>query len=129
MSEVVRAAGGMPVRRAPDEIELLVVYRRHYDDWTFPKGKCEPGESDEDCALREVEEETGLLCTLGAELPSTSYSDARGRPKRVRYWALDVVGGELGFDNEVAGARWVSPQEAAELLSYARDVELLDRLR
>jgi 8-oxo-dGTP diphosphatase len=125
VSEVVRAAGGIPVRRGPLGIEVLVVYREHYDDWTFPKGKCEPGETDEQCALREVEEETGLRCRLGPELPATSYADARGRPKQVRYWELEVIGGALGFDNEVADARWLSPEAAAGLLSYPRDVELL----
>ena len=128
MSDVVRAAGGIPVRRGPAGLEVLVVYRTHYDDWTFPKGKCERGETDEDCAVREVEEETGLRCALGPELPSTLYTDPRGRPKRVRYWELEVVGGSLGFDNEVADARWVTPEAAAGLLSYPRDVELLDQL-
>ena len=60
--------------------EVLVVHRPAYDDWTFPKGKVERGETDEDCAVREVEEETGLRCTLGRELPSTEYKDAKGRP-------------------------------------------------
>jgi 8-oxo-dGTP pyrophosphatase MutT (NUDIX family) len=122
---VVRAAGGIPVRRRADELEVLVVHRDKYDDWTFPKGKCEPDEGDEDCALREVREETGLLCALGAELPSTFYRDARGRPKSVRYWRLDVVGGELAFDHEVDEARWVSLQRAEDLLTYERDLAVL----
>ena len=125
---VVRAAGGIPVRRGPAGLELLVVHRPHYDDWTFPKGKCERGESDEECAVREVEEETGLTCRLGRELPSTSYLDQRGRPKRVRYWAMDVVAGGLAHDHEVDDARWVGREEAAMLLTYRRDVELLDAL-
>ena len=90
---VVRAAGGVPVRDAAEGLEVLVVHRPAYGDWTFPKGKCEPGESDEACALREVEEETGLRCALEAELPSTGYADGRGRDKVVRYWRLRVVGG------------------------------------
>ena len=57
---------------------MLLVHRA-YGDWTFPKGKCDPGESDEACALREVEEETGLRCALEDELPSTAYVDGRGR--------------------------------------------------
>ena len=128
MSELVRAAGGIPVRGGSDEIEVLVVYREHYDDWTFPKGKCEPGETDELCAVREVEEETGLLCALGEELPSTSYTDGRGRPKSVRYWRMEAVGGKLAFDNEVAAARWLNLTDAAAILTYARDVELLQAL-
>ncbi len=128
MSGPIRAAGGIPVREELDVLEVLVVYRAEYDDWTFPKGKLEPGESDEECAVREVEEETGLRCALGAELASTSYTDAKGRPKTVRYWRMWVVGGELAFNHEVEAARWVSPADAAELLTYERDVELLRSL-
>jgi 8-oxo-dGTP diphosphatase len=125
---VVRAAGGIPVRTGTHGLEVLVVHRAKYDDWTFPKGKCEPDESDERCALREVAEETGLRCVLGPELPSTFYRDGRGRPKRVRYWRLDVVGGELEFDDEVDEARWVSLARARELLSYERDLAVLAAL-
>ena len=89
---VIRAAGGVPVRQAGGDLEVLLVHRPRYDDWTFPKGKAEPGESDVECALREVEEETGLRCELGRELPSTSYVDGKGRPKRVRYWLMHPDG-------------------------------------
>ena len=122
---VVRAAGGIPVRDGRDGLEVLVVHRPQYDDWSFPKGKCEPGESDEACAVREVAEETGLRCALEAELPSTAYHDSRARAKRVRYWRLRVVDGSLDYANEVDEARWVSPAEAETLLSYARDVDVL----
>ena len=125
---VVRAAGGVPVRPAADGIEVLVVHRASYGDWTFPKGKCDPGESDEACAIREVAEETGLECALEDELPSTSYRDGRDRPKRVRYWRLRVVGGTLAFDHEVDGGRWVSPAEAEGLLTYERDLAVLRAL-
>jgi len=125
---IVRAAGGVPVRTAAQGIEVLVVHRPGYDDWTFPKGKCEPGESDEDCALREVVEETGLVCVLEDELPSTAYRDSRGRPKRVRYWRLRVVGGSLKFDHEVGSGRWLSPADAETLLTYERDLAVLRAL-
>jgi 8-oxo-dGTP diphosphatase len=121
---VVRAAGGVVVRGG----QLLLVHRPKYDDWTFPKGKAEPGESDQDCAVREVEEETGLRCELGAELPSTYYNDSRGRPKRVRWWLMEPVAGEFTPTDEVDEIRWLSPEGAASLLSYSRDYALLDAL-
>ena len=108
--------------------EVLVVHRPRYEDWSFPKGKAEPGESDEDCALREVQEETGLACALADELPSTSYHDAAGRPKRVRYWRMRVTGGDLHFAHEIDEARWLAVADAAELLTYDRDRQLLDTL-
>ncbi len=128
MSEVVRAAGGLVVRESERGAEVLVVHRPAYGDWTFPKGKVEPGESDEECAVREVEEETGFRCELGEELQSTSYDDSHGRAKRVRYWRMRVVGGELAFVHEVDDARWVTAAEASVVLTYARDLVLLDAL-
>jgi len=104
---------------------VLLVHRPLYDDWTFPKGKVEQGESDEECAVREVEEETGLVCSLGRELESTSYLDAKKRPKTVRYWVMEVVAGTLRFDFEVDAARWVTILDAEALLTYPRDVDLL----
>ena len=126
----IRAAGGVIVRTAGDgELELVVVHRPRYDDWTLPKGKAEPGESDEACALREVEEETGLVCALGDEAAVTRYEDARGRPKRVRYfWMTPHDGSEASPQNEVDAVRWVTRQAALELLSYGRDRDLVSRL-
>jgi 8-oxo-dGTP pyrophosphatase MutT (NUDIX family) len=123
----VRAAGGVVRRRGADgAIEIAVVHRPKYDDWSFPKGKLEDGEVDEDAALREVEEETGLRCRLEHELPSTHYRDSRGRAKIVRYWLMSAVSGTLAAANEVDDARFVPLEEARTLLSYARDVEVLD---
>jgi 8-oxo-dGTP pyrophosphatase MutT (NUDIX family) len=108
--------------------EVLLVHRPKYDDWTLPKGKCDPSESDEACALREVEEETGLRCTLERELATSHYRDARGRPKVVRYWLMSPVEGSFAPTPEVDEAMWLSLDEAAERLSYDRDVEILRSL-
>jgi 8-oxo-dGTP diphosphatase len=129
MTPEVRAAGGIPVRASGEGVEVLVVHRARYDDWTFPKGKAETDEPDELCAVREVEEETGLACALEHELPSTRYLDSRGRPKRVRYWQLRVTGGTLfPREGEVDEARWVALEDAAALLTHPRDARLLDFL-
>jgi 8-oxo-dGTP diphosphatase len=120
---VVRAAGGLVVRDG----KVLLVHRPRYDDWTFPKGKADEGESDEDCALREVAEETGLRCRLDRELATTEYVDSRGRPKRVRWWRMTPVGDD-GFtpNEEIGELRWISPEDATRLLTYDRDLALLE---
>ena len=129
VTEVVRAAGGLVCRTAGSEaVDVVLVHRPVYDDWAFPKGKLERDESEEEAALREVEEETGLRCRLGRELGITRYHDSRGRPKTVRYWQMTPVGGALAPAREVDDARWVSLDEAPALLTYARDVELLASL-
>jgi 8-oxo-dGTP diphosphatase len=124
--EVVRAAGGVVWRRGPAGIEVVVVHRPRYDDWSLPKGKLHAREDDQAAALREVEEETGLRCELGPELPSTRYRDPRGRPKVVRYWAMRPVDGSLApAPPETDDARWVTLHDAAALLSYDHDRQVL----
>jgi 8-oxo-dGTP diphosphatase len=91
----VKAAGGVIVRQAADgETEVLLIHRPRRDDWTFPKGKLEAGESDEACALREVEEETALRCALVEEVESTAHVDRKGRLKIVRYWIMLATAGD-----------------------------------
>jgi 8-oxo-dGTP pyrophosphatase MutT (NUDIX family) len=126
VSETVRAAGGLVVRQGRNGGEILIVHRPAYGDWTFPKGKLEPDEREEDAAIREVEEETGLRCRLDRELATTRYRDARGRPKTVRYWLMTPEGGRLAAANEVDDARFVLLSEAEGLLTYERDRQLLE---
>jgi 8-oxo-dGTP pyrophosphatase MutT (NUDIX family) len=129
VTEVVRAAGGVVCRQSDAGfLEIALVHRPAYDDWAFPKGKLGAGETEEDAALREVEEETGLRCRLDREVGITRYHDSRGRSKTVRYWQMTPIGGALAAANEVDDARWVSLAEAPALLTYARDQELLERL-
>ena len=126
---VVQAAGGLLWRRRVDgTLEVLLAHRPKYDDWTLPKGKLDPGESHEVAAAREVLEETGLRCRLGNELPATRYHDRHGRLKRVRYWEMQVEGGEFVPNREVDEVRWVDLDTAARMLSYERDRALLGSL-
>ncbi len=129
---VVQAAGGVVWRRsAAGEVEVLLVHRPKYDDWTVPKGKLDPGEDHAGAALREVEEETGLRCALGDELPSTSYRDRHGRSKTVRYWAMTPDDPDSRFTptDEVDEVVWLPVDEAKVRLTYERDGRVLDALR
>ena len=83
----------MAARRRAAALELVVVHRPRYDDWSLPKGKLDPGETWEQAALREVEEEVGLRCRLGEELPPVCYRDNKGRAKAVRYWLMQPEDG------------------------------------
>jgi 8-oxo-dGTP pyrophosphatase MutT (NUDIX family) len=123
MSDPLRAAGGL-VRR---DGSVLVVHRPKYDDWTFPKGKLEDGETWEEAAVREVEEETGLRCTLGPPAGTTHYPRGEGM-KVVRYFLM-ACDGEPRAQNEVDEVRWVKAEEAEGLLTYGYDRELLSSLR
>jgi len=103
------------------------VHRPKYDDWSFPKGKLDEGETWEQAALREVEEETGLRCELGDEVGRTHYPVLQG-PKEVRYYRMTCAG-DARAQNEVDDLRWVPLDEAAALLSHQHDRDLLSRLR
>lgn len=122
---IIRAAGGVVWRRSDDHVEILTVHKARYDEWTLPKGKIEPGETDARGALREVEEETGLCCHLGPELPSTSYLDRTGRHKVVRYWAMLRLGGHLTPGGEIDDIRWVRLADAVHYLTDERDLTIL----
>jgi 8-oxo-dGTP pyrophosphatase MutT (NUDIX family) len=125
----VRAAGGVVWRRdSSGALEVLVVHRPRYDDWTLPKGKLLPGERDEEAAVREVEEETGLRGELGGELPSSTYHDQQGRLKVVRFWAMRSLGGDFRPHDEVDKARWLPLTEAPDALSYPGDRAVLAAL-
>lgn len=117
-----RAYGALPWRIGSNgALEVLLVHRPRHGDWSIPKGKAEPGESPRACARREVREETGLRCRLGAELPAIEYEDRKKRRKTIRYWAAAVQGGHFKPNSEVDVIRWVSLPAALRTLTEPRD--------
>jgi 8-oxo-dGTP pyrophosphatase MutT (NUDIX family) len=131
----IRAAGGVLWRRwekpnGDETLEVAVVHRPRYDDWTLPKGKLAPGETELEAALREVEEETGHRGRRGRSLGTVRYLQTSGgvvRPKVVRYWALEVDGGHFTPHDEVDDMRWVDLVRAWEMLTHSTDREVLER--
>jgi 8-oxo-dGTP pyrophosphatase MutT (NUDIX family) len=129
LNRIVRAGGTVVWREGPSGLEVLLIHRPRYGDWSFPKGKVKSGESDEDGALRELEEEVGIRGTLGPELARTSYRDGRGRKKTVRYWAVALpAGAEPIAGDGVDDVRWLPLEAAADEVSWPRDRMVLDSL-
>jgi 8-oxo-dGTP diphosphatase len=127
VSDVVEAAGGVVIRGAPGAREVLLIHRPRYDDWSLPKGKLDDAESHEEAAVREVEEETGWRCSLGARLPEARYVDPSGRPKRVRYWLMRPDHeDDWRPTDEVDDRRWAPQGDAAGTLSYDHDRGILE---
>ncbi|HVL81275.1 MAG TPA: NUDIX hydrolase [Actinomycetota bacterium] len=125
--EETRAAGGVIVRSSPEgAVEVVVVHRPRYDDWTIPKGKVDPGETLEEAALREVREETGIVGRLGRYLGESRYPGPDGEPKVVHYWVVHPEETPPFEPNEeVDELRWLPVPEARELLTHLRDRELV----
>ena len=122
---VIVAAGGIVTKEAKTGTEVLVVHRPRYGDWTFPKGKLDEDETLAEAALREVLEETGYECDLGPEIGMVEYRDRTGGRKFVHYFGMSVTSGSFTANREVDKAKWLTPDEAAERLTYARDRALL----
>jgi 8-oxo-dGTP pyrophosphatase MutT (NUDIX family) len=123
---VIKAAGGVVCRATPSgKTEIVIVHRPAYDDWTLPKGKIDPDETPEECALREVKEETGYKCELVRPLGCTAYVDRRGRNKVACYWVMQVLGGRFRAGGEVDRMLWLSIPDAVKRLTYTRDKTLL----
>lgn len=124
--KVIEAAGGVLWRPATggSGIEVALVHRPKYDDWSIPKGKLTSGEHPVLGAVREVEEETGYVATPGRPLGEIHYLK-EGTPKRVRYWAMHVVSGEFSANDEVDQMMWLPPREAQRHLLPERDQNVL----
>jgi len=125
-SELIVAAGGLVIRQSGSKrIEIAIVHRPMREDWSFPKGKVESKETLTECALREVLEETGLRCRIVSFVGTTEYRDRKDRRKVAAYWVMTPESGAFRSGDEVDELRWVEVGEAAELLTYERDRDLL----
>jgi 8-oxo-dGTP pyrophosphatase MutT (NUDIX family)/phosphohistidine phosphatase SixA len=125
-ADVLGAGGVLWRARGRNAVELALVHRPRYDDWSFPKGKLDPGETMPFAAVREIKEETGQESRLAAILGDVRYDVAAGA-KLVRYWDAEARGGEFTPGDEIDELRWLDPAAATELLSYRHDVGILDR--
>jgi 8-oxo-dGTP diphosphatase len=125
---VIKAAGGILQRSTPRGDEVMVVYRKRHQDWTLPRGKVRDGESFQEAAMREVQDETGCSCRIGNYLGTISYSD-NGVPKVVLFWKMTLVEDKGARNNEEIGeALWLPVPAAIERLTHAQEKALLSRV-
>jgi 8-oxo-dGTP diphosphatase len=124
-TEVVQAAGGFLIRRQGGELQIALVHRPIHQDWSYPKGKLEEGETFEEAAQREVYEETGYVCRLLRFIGHTEYIDRKGRPKVVAYWVMSPEAGAFEPNEEVDQLLWLDIDSAGLQLTYERDRALL----
>ena len=125
----IKAAGGLVIRTSTKGPKVLLVHRPDYNDWSFPKGKLDPGEKFKQAALREVLEETGFECKLHKpSLPSIYYEDRKGRSKEVRYWLMTTIAGDFEPNEEVDMIAWVHMEKVMDRLTYDKDREFFKEL-
>jgi 8-oxo-dGTP diphosphatase len=125
---VIKAAGGILQRSTPRGDEVMVVYRKRHQDWTLPRGKVKDGESFQEAAMREVQDETGCSCRIGNYLGTISYSD-NGVPKVVLFWKMTLVEDKgARNNNEIGEAMWLQVPAAIERLTHAQEKALLSRV-
>ena len=134
MTSEILAAGGVVIDKSTTLPRVLLVHRPRYDDWSFPKGKLDPGETIEEAALREVLEETGIQCTIVRKIEALqryTYQTSKGRrrPKVVHYFLMDPLAYETRVPGaEVDRAEWLDFETARQKLTYKRDRDLLKSL-
>ena len=122
---VIQAAGGVLVDLSKGTPRYLLVHRPRYDDWTFPKGKLDRGERFRDAALREVKEETGLVCRILGRLSPVAYVTPAGNPKQVKYWLMEAESGRFTRNDEVDAVTWLRRSQAMALLTHVHDQAVL----
>ena len=138
-TDVVLAAGALVWRVRGDQLQVLAVHRPRYDDWSWPKGKLDPGETLPACAVREVAEETQKIVALGQPLPTLRYPIGGGKFKIVRYWAAQVIASdspavaarlpvEPASKNEIDQIKWLTAEDARHLITFHDDLRPLDQL-
>lgn len=126
-STLIQAAGAVLWRKSDSsEVEIAIIHRPRYDDWSLPKGKVEEGESHISAGYREIQEETGYESIFGPEIGSVIYK-LEGAPKEVRYWSA-AAGAQTGQPKpeEVDEVQWLSPKEAKDKLTNADDRAIVD---
>jgi 8-oxo-dGTP diphosphatase len=129
----VFAAGALCWREVNGKLMVAVIHRGRYNDWSWPKGKVDPGESLPETAVREIREETGLRIKLGVKLGVQEYKLENGAEKEVHYWAAKVTDAALAAskfkpDEEVSSVNWFEVEEARTKLTYEHDLTFLDQL-
>lgn len=130
----IYAAGAILWREEKGKLLVAVIHRSRHDDWSFPKGKVDPGETFPQTAVREILEETGLKIKLGVKLPTAEYKVPSGENKEVHYWAArvsDKAISESTFkpSEEVAKVDWINAEKVHELLTYKFDNSVLEALQ
>jgi len=129
LADEILASGGIVWRIAGDSVEILLIHRDRYRDWTLPKGKLDKGESEIEGALREVHEETGMICRLGVPIGTMRYGLGSGKTKRVHYWSMEAVAGTFSPNDEVDEVVWATPPVADRILTYEHDRNLVASLQ
>ena len=126
---MIRAAGALLWRDNSDlSIEVALIHRPRYDDWSLPKGKLEMGETALQCAYREVQEETGIRATFTRQLGTVEYEES-GQEKRVKYWAAHcaLTNSEFVPNEEVDQLKWLSPNQALEQATHDSDKSIIEK--
>lgn len=119
-AQQLRAAGGLVHRGTGPELEIALVHRPRYSDWSLPKGKLQRGETPLQAAVREVGEETGTRVAVTRRLQRISY-DVAGEPKIVDYWAMRALDTRFEAGHEVSELAWLPPDKASQALTYPED--------